>query len=157
MEMFVPFLFLGSLFSFCGLNNDWLGWKSITNIFWIVWLWSKGRHISVGIATRYGLGGPRIEFRWGRNFPHPSRPALGPTQPLTRTVGTGPFPGVKQPGRGIHHPPLSSSEIKESRAIYLHPLWVLVAAVAQLVEALRYKLGGRGFDSRWCHWNFSLT
>ena len=30
-------------------------------------------------------------------------------------------------------------------------------AVAQLVEALRYKLEGRGFDSRWCHWNFSLT
>jgi len=29
-------------------------------------------------------------------------------------------------------------------------------AVAQLVEALRYKPVGRGFDSRWCHWNFSL-
>ena len=24
-------------------------------------------------------------------------------------------------------------------------------AVAQLVETLRYKLEGRGFDSRWCH------
>jgi hypothetical protein len=30
-------------------------------------------------------------------------------------------------------------------------------AVAQLVEALRYKPEGRGFDSGWCHWNFSLT
>jgi len=30
-------------------------------------------------------------------------------------------------------------------------------AVAQLVEALCYKSEGRGFDSRWCHWNFSLT
>ena len=29
--------------------------------------------------------------------------------------------------------------------------------VAQLVEALRYRPEGRGFDSRWCHWNFSLT
>ena len=29
--------------------------------------------------------------------------------------------------------------------------------VAQLVEALRYKPEGRGFDFRWCHWNFSLT
>jgi hypothetical protein len=27
----------------------------------------------------------------------------------------------------------------------------------QLVEALRYKLEGRGFDSRWCHLNFSFT
>jgi hypothetical protein len=30
-------------------------------------------------------------------------------------------------------------------------------AVAHLVEALRYKPEGRGFDSRWSHWNFSLT
>ena len=30
-------------------------------------------------------------------------------------------------------------------------------AVAQLVEALRYKPEDHGFDSRWCHWNFSLT
>jgi hypothetical protein len=29
--------------------------------------------------------------------------------------------------------------------------------VAQLVEALRYKPEGSWFDSRWCHWNFSLT
>jgi hypothetical protein len=29
--------------------------------------------------------------------------------------------------------------------------------VAQLVEALRYKPEGRGFDSRCCHWIFSLT
>jgi len=28
-------------------------------------------------------------------------------------------------------------------------------AVAQLVEALRYKPEGPGFDSRWCHWIFS--
>jgi len=27
-------------------------------------------------------------------------------------------------------------------------------AVVQLVEALRYKLEGRGFDSQWCNWNF---
>ena len=30
-------------------------------------------------------------------------------------------------------------------------------AVAHLVVALRYKPAGRGFDSRWCHWNFSST
>jgi hypothetical protein len=29
--------------------------------------------------------------------------------------------------------------------------------VAQLVEALRYNPEGREFDSRWYHWNFSLT
>jgi hypothetical protein len=26
-----------------------------------------------------------------------------------------------------------------------------------LVEAMRYKPEGRGFDSRWSHWNFSVT
>jgi len=26
-----------------------------------------------------------------------------------------------------------------------------------VVEALRYKSEGRVFNSRWCHWNFSLT
>jgi hypothetical protein len=41
---------------------------------------------SVGIATRYGLDGPRIESRWGRDFPHLSRPALGPTQPPVQWV-----------------------------------------------------------------------
>ena len=35
---------------------------------------------SVGIATGHGLDGPGIESRWGRDFPHLSRPALGPTQ-----------------------------------------------------------------------------
>jgi hypothetical protein len=30
-------------------------------------------------------------------------------------------------------------------------------AVVQLVEALLYKPEGRRFNSRWCHWNFSLT
>jgi hypothetical protein len=26
-----------------------------------------------------------------------------------------------------------------------------------VVKALRYKPAGHGFDSRWCHWNSSLT
>ena len=30
-------------------------------------------------------------------------------------------------------------------------------AVVHLVKGLSYTLGGRGFDSRLCHWDFSLT
>ena len=29
--------------------------------------------------------------------------------------------------------------------------------MVELVEALLYKPDARGFDSRWCRWNFSLT
>ena len=37
------------------------------------------RGSSVGIATRQGLYHSGINFRWGRDCPHPSRPAVGPT------------------------------------------------------------------------------
>ena len=47
---------------------------------------SQWARIAVGIATRYGLDGPGIESRWGRDFPHPSRPALKPTQPPVQSV-----------------------------------------------------------------------
>jgi hypothetical protein len=40
----------------------------------------------VGIANGYGLDGPGIESRWGQDFPHLSRPALGSTQPPVQWV-----------------------------------------------------------------------
>jgi hypothetical protein len=66
-----------------------------------------GRDIVVGLATRYGLDGPGIESRWGRDFSHTSRPALGPTQPPIQKV-----PGLSQPGRGADHPPPNSAGVK---------------------------------------------
>ena len=45
-----------------------------------------GRDSSDGVATAYVLDGPGIESRWGRDFPHLSRPALRPTQPPVKWV-----------------------------------------------------------------------
>jgi len=59
------------------------------------------RDSSVGIATRYGLDGPGIGSRWGRDFPHSSRTALGPV------------PGVKRPGRGVDHLPHLAPRLKK--------------------------------------------
>ena len=45
-----------------------------------------GRDCSVGIATRYGLDGPRIESRWRRDIPHLFRLAMTSIQPPTQWV-----------------------------------------------------------------------
>jgi hypothetical protein len=86
----------------------------------------SGPGSSVGIATSYGLDGLGIKSRWGRDFPHLSRMALGPTQP---PVQWGVFPrGRKRPGSGADHPPLSSAEVKkQSSAIPLLSLRAFVA------------------------------
>jgi hypothetical protein len=49
-------------------------------------LWPGDWDSIVGIATRYELDGPGIESRWGRDFQHTSRPALGPTHPRVQWV-----------------------------------------------------------------------
>jgi hypothetical protein len=46
----------------------------------------RGPGCVVGIATAYGLDGPGIESRWGRDFPQLARPALRPTQPPVQWV-----------------------------------------------------------------------
>ena len=68
----------------------------------------------VGIAIGYGAGGPGIESRWGRDFPHLSRPALGPTQPPVQWV-PGLSWGVKRPGRDVDPSPPSSAMVMKGQ------------------------------------------
>jgi hypothetical protein len=68
----------------------WLGVPSVLSEVFLIYFTllyaAGGPGSSVGIATFYGLNGPEIESRWGRDFPHLSRPALGPTQPPVQWV-----------------------------------------------------------------------
>jgi hypothetical protein len=71
---------------------------------------ASGPGSSVVIATGYGLDGPGIESRWGRDFPHLSRPALGPTQPPVQWYRV--IPGGKErPGRDADPSPPSSAVV----------------------------------------------
>jgi len=81
---------------------------------------------SVGIATEYGLDGPRSNPDGDEIF-CPSRPALGPTQPAIKWV-----PALsrewRRPGRGADpHPHLVCRGPRKSRAIPLLNLGVFVA------------------------------
>jgi len=72
----------------------------------------SGPGSSVGIGTGYGLDGPGIKSRWGRDFPHSSRPALEPTQTPVEGV-PGLSRGKERPGRDADHSPSSSAVVKK--------------------------------------------
>jgi hypothetical protein len=73
--------------------------------------WAKGGTDSVvGRAAGYGLDGPGIESLWRRDFPHLSRPSLGPTQPSVQRV-LGLFQVKERPGRDADPSPPSSATV----------------------------------------------
>jgi hypothetical protein len=85
-----------------------------------------GRNLSIGIATRYGLDGPEIEYRWRARLSAPIQ--TGPEAPSASYImGRGVFPGAKRRWRGVDHPPPFSAEVKERVELYLFfpcgPLW----------------------------------
>ena len=70
------------------------------------------RDSSVGIATRYGLGGPGIKSWWGARYSAPVQTGPG-AHPASYTMGTGSFLGVKRPERGVDHPPHLAPRLKK--------------------------------------------
>jgi hypothetical protein len=71
-----------------------------------------GRDNIVSIVTCYGLDGPGIKFRWRQDFPHLSRPTLGPTQPYNG-YWVSFLGGVKRTEHGINHLPPSRAKVQE--------------------------------------------
>jgi len=70
----------------------------------------------------YGLDGPGIQTRSGRDFPHPSKPALGPTQPPVQLV-PGFYPKVRRRGVALPtHPHLAPRLKKEHSYTSTPPL-----------------------------------
>jgi hypothetical protein len=114
-----------SWFEYCGEETKNPIWKR-TLIPWSFdpqpghYSWSA--YWDILILTTLTFYGPRQHSQYSdwlragrsgdRDFPHPSRLALG-AHPVSYTMGTRSFPGVKWPGRGVDHPPPpSSAEVK---------------------------------------------
>jgi hypothetical protein len=76
------------------------------------------RDSSVGITTCYGWTVRRSNSSWGTRFSAPVQIDPG-AHPASYTMGTGSFPGVKRPGRGIDHPTPSRAVVKERVKLYL--------------------------------------
>jgi hypothetical protein len=101
---------------------QWCTVKQISNIEFILCILRGLRKTSVGwdivvdIAIRYEVDGPGIESRWRWDFQHPSKSAMGATQP---PGGTGSFRRVKRTVRGVDYPPPSSAEVKDRVELYL--------------------------------------
>jgi len=57
----------------------------------------------------------------GARFSAPVQTGPG-AHPASCTMGTGSFPGVKRPGRGVDHPLPSRAEVKERVELYRYSL-----------------------------------
>jgi hypothetical protein len=100
---------------------------NVQKFFLVVVAVVMGRDSSVGKATRYGLDGSVSNPGGGARYSAPvqTRPRA---HPASYTKGTGSFPEVKRPGRGVDHsPPSSSAKVKERVELYLYstygPSW----------------------------------
>jgi len=71
----------------------------------------------IDYSLRAGRSGARIPV--GARFSAPVQ-ISSEAHPVSYTMGTGSFPGVKRPGRGVDHPPPSSAGVNERIDLYLY-------------------------------------
>jgi hypothetical protein len=76
-----------------------------------MWTPRAGLAQSVGRLATW-LDGPGIESWWGARFSTPVQTGPG-VHLASYTVGTGSFPGVKRPGRGVDQPPPVAPRLKK--------------------------------------------
>jgi len=94
-------------------ESPWDSPDLIINAYWGIF----GPGNAVGIATRYGLDGPGIEFQWMARISALVQTGPG-AHPTSYTMGTGSFPGEKRPRRGVNHPPPSGTEVEGRIKLY---------------------------------------
>ena len=75
---------------------------------------------TVGIATRYELGGPGIKSRWGGEIFAPVK-TCPEAYPASYTMGNRSFLGVKRPGRGVDQPPHLAPRLKKEHSYTSNP------------------------------------
>jgi hypothetical protein len=102
--------------------------------------------VGTGLLCRYSCslwaGCSRMESWWGWNFLHIQ---TGPgAHPTSHTVGIGSFLGVKWPGRGAHHPPPFSTEVKERVELYIYspsgPSWTFTRGTSPFFKIYLFVL-----------------
>ena len=107
-----------------------------------------GRNSSVGIAIRYGLGGPGIESLWGGEIFRTCPDRLWGPRSLLYNGYRVSLPGVKRPGRGVDHPPRLKKEYSHTSApplglrglfygelyLYIYPVPLEVAGPVTVVK-----------------------
>ena len=103
------------------MKNILLNLNAFENEFNVQYIYIYAPGSSVSIATVYGMDGLRIESRWGHDFPYPSRPTLGPTQPPVQWV-PGLSRGKERPGRDADTSFPLVPWSRKSRAIPLLPI-----------------------------------
>ena len=106
------------------------------------------RDSSVGIATRYGLGGPGSNPCGGDIFQtRPDRPR-GPLTILYNAYRLSYPEGGMRQGHGVDHPLLYSTKVKEKVYLYLHlsyiPSWqctrrALPSSVTYMIFVLNFR------------------
>ena len=83
--------------------------------------WVRGQGVLSKCKAHYGLDGPGIEYRWGRDFQHPSSPSLEPTQSPQQWVPRL-FPGGNATGAWRRPSTPYSAKVKERVELYLYSI-----------------------------------